>query len=156
MDFWNSYFLYENLFIFLHFAYYFCCAYDSKSASIDFLFVLVDLKAWSNQYKDLTQLEMFSLFYGLWKYLFSKTEFHVLILGIDKSGKTVMHLHMIIYYDTRAFFFSFFFFFQGEIQWISFEIILPHEIYRLSWRSWSRYIRMWKAFPLIELFLLLD
>lgn len=31
---------------------------------------------------------MFSLFYGLWKYLFSKTEFHVLILGIDKAGKT--------------------------------------------------------------------
>lgn len=35
---------------------------------------------------------MFSLFYGLWKYMFSKTEFHVLILGIDKAGKTVMHL----------------------------------------------------------------
>ncbi|KAJ0962684.1 hypothetical protein J5N97_027806 [Dioscorea zingiberensis] len=33
---------------------------------------------------------MFSLFYGLWKYLFSKTEFHVLILGIDKSGKTTL------------------------------------------------------------------
>ncbi|XP_015878052.1 uncharacterized protein LOC107414454 isoform X1 [Ziziphus jujuba] len=31
---------------------------------------------------------MFSLFYGLWKYMFSKTEFHVLILGIDKAGKT--------------------------------------------------------------------
>ena len=33
---------------------------------------------------------MFSLFYGLWKYIFSKTEFHVLILGIDKAGKTVI------------------------------------------------------------------
>ncbi|KAG4182357.1 hypothetical protein ERO13_A09G040865v2 [Gossypium hirsutum] len=33
---------------------------------------------------------MFSLFYGLWKYLFSKTEFHVLILGIDKAGKTTL------------------------------------------------------------------
>jgi ADP-ribosylation factor related protein 1 len=33
---------------------------------------------------------MFSLFYGLWKYIFSKTEFHVLILGIDKSGKTTL------------------------------------------------------------------
>lgn len=32
---------------------------------------------------------MFSLLYGLWKYLFSKAEFHVLILGIDKAGKTV-------------------------------------------------------------------
>ncbi|KAJ9697635.1 hypothetical protein PVL29_009455 [Vitis rotundifolia] len=33
---------------------------------------------------------MFSLFYGLWKYLFNKAEFHVLILGIDKAGKTTL------------------------------------------------------------------
>ncbi|KAL1531434.1 ADP-ribosylation factor-related protein 1-like [Salvia divinorum] len=33
---------------------------------------------------------MFSLVYGLWKYVFSKMEFHVLILGIDKSGKTTL------------------------------------------------------------------
>ncbi|XP_020550974.1 ADP-ribosylation factor-related protein 1 isoform X2 [Sesamum indicum] len=33
---------------------------------------------------------MFSLFYGLWKYMFSKMEFHVLILGIDKAGKTTL------------------------------------------------------------------
>lgn len=33
---------------------------------------------------------MFSLMAGLWSYMFSKTEFHVLILGIDKAGKTVM------------------------------------------------------------------
>mgnify|MGYP006872748064 CR=1 FL=1 len=33
--------------------------------------------------------EMFSLLYGLWKYLFSKAEFHALILGVDKAGKTV-------------------------------------------------------------------
>ncbi|KAE9591435.1 hypothetical protein Lal_00038864 [Lupinus albus] len=33
---------------------------------------------------------MFSLFYGLWKHLFSKTELHVLILGIDKAGKTTL------------------------------------------------------------------
>ncbi len=33
---------------------------------------------------------MFSLLYGLWKYLFSKAEFHVLILGIDKAGKTTV------------------------------------------------------------------
>lgn len=33
---------------------------------------------------------MFSLFYGLWKYIFSKIEFHVLILGIDKAGKTTL------------------------------------------------------------------
>ena len=33
---------------------------------------------------------MFSLMHGLWSYMFSKTEFHVLILGIDKAGKTVL------------------------------------------------------------------
>ncbi|CAL9782291.1 unnamed protein product [Musa acuminata subsp. burmannicoides] len=33
---------------------------------------------------------MFSLFYGLWKYIFSKTQFHVLILGVDKAGKTTL------------------------------------------------------------------
>ncbi|GMH09001.1 hypothetical protein Nepgr_010841 [Nepenthes gracilis] len=33
---------------------------------------------------------MFSLIYGLWRYIFSKTEFHVLILGIDKAGKTTL------------------------------------------------------------------
>ncbi|XP_047967408.1 ADP-ribosylation factor-related protein 1-like [Salvia hispanica] len=33
---------------------------------------------------------MFSLLDGLWKYAFSKMEFHVLILGIDKSGKTTL------------------------------------------------------------------
>jgi ADP-ribosylation factor related protein 1 len=33
---------------------------------------------------------MFSLFYGLWKYVFTKDEFHVLILGVDKAGKTVI------------------------------------------------------------------
>ncbi|KAK6135316.1 hypothetical protein DH2020_030958 [Rehmannia glutinosa] len=33
---------------------------------------------------------MFSLVYGLWQYMFSKMEFHVLILGIDKAGKTTL------------------------------------------------------------------
>uniref|UniRef100_A0A0E0KEL1 Uncharacterized protein n=1 Tax=Oryza punctata TaxID=4537 RepID=A0A0E0KEL1_ORYPU len=33
---------------------------------------------------------MFSLAYGLWKYIFNKTEFHVLILGVDKAGKTTL------------------------------------------------------------------
>lgn len=32
---------------------------------------------------------MFSLFYVLWKHMFSKMEFHVFILGIEKAGKTV-------------------------------------------------------------------
>ncbi|KAG2488984.1 hypothetical protein HYH03_012425 [Edaphochlamys debaryana] len=30
----------------------------------------------------------FGLLYGLWEYLFRKDEFHVLILGVDKAGKT--------------------------------------------------------------------
>ena len=33
---------------------------------------------------------MFSLFYGLWKYVFTLDEFRVLILGVDKAGKTVI------------------------------------------------------------------
>ena len=32
---------------------------------------------------------MFSLIYGFWKMLFTRTEFHILILGIDHAGKTV-------------------------------------------------------------------
>lgn len=40
---------------------------------------------------------MFSLFYGLWKYLFTKTEFHVLILGIDKAGKTVIWFFYLVF-----------------------------------------------------------
>lgn len=31
---------------------------------------------------------MFSLFYGLWKYIFKRDEFYVLILGLDNAGKT--------------------------------------------------------------------
>jgi len=31
---------------------------------------------------------MFSLLYGLWKYLFQKEEYFVLILGLDNAGKT--------------------------------------------------------------------
>lgn len=31
---------------------------------------------------------MFSLFYGLWKYMFKRDEFYVLILGLDNAGKT--------------------------------------------------------------------
>ncbi|KAJ1296850.1 hypothetical protein BS78_01G333800 [Paspalum vaginatum] len=33
---------------------------------------------------------MFSLFYGLWKYVFTKDELRVLILGVDKAGKTTL------------------------------------------------------------------
>ncbi|KAK1609380.1 hypothetical protein QYE76_033053 [Lolium multiflorum] len=33
---------------------------------------------------------MFSLFYGLWNHVFSKTEFRVLILGVHKAGKTTL------------------------------------------------------------------
>eukprot|EP00668_Euglena_longa_P029028 GGOE01036366.1.p1 GENE.GGOE01036366.1~~GGOE01036366.1.p1 ORF type:complete len:216 (-),score=26.38 GGOE01036366.1:201-848(-) len=31
---------------------------------------------------------MFGLFYGLWQWIFSKTEYKVLILGLDNAGKT--------------------------------------------------------------------
>lgn len=31
---------------------------------------------------------MFSLLFGLWKYLFQKDEYFVLILGLDNAGKT--------------------------------------------------------------------
>ena len=33
---------------------------------------------------------MFSLLYGLWEYVFWKQELRVLIIGLDKSGKTTM------------------------------------------------------------------
>nr|KAJ0210592.1 hypothetical protein LSAT_V11C400227900 [Lactuca sativa] len=41
---------------------------------------------------------MFSLFYGLWKYLVNKTEFQLLILGIDKARKTVIISLLFHYY----------------------------------------------------------
>mmetsp|Transcript_15304 Transcript_15304/g.46235 ORF Transcript_15304/g.46235 Transcript_15304/m.46235 type:complete len:200 (-) Transcript_15304:1184-1783(-) len=33
---------------------------------------------------------MFSLLYGLWEYMFKKEELHILMLGIDKAGKTTL------------------------------------------------------------------
>jgi hypothetical protein len=40
---------------------------------------------------------MFSLIAGFWKLFFRRTEFHILILGVDHSGKTVTfkrsHVH---------------------------------------------------------------
>ncbi|KYQ90836.1 ARF-like protein [Tieghemostelium lacteum] len=33
---------------------------------------------------------MFSLFYGLWKYMFQKSEYFILILGLDGAGKTTL------------------------------------------------------------------
>ena len=33
---------------------------------------------------------MFSLLYGLWEYVFRKEELRVLIIGLDKSGKTTL------------------------------------------------------------------
>lgn len=33
---------------------------------------------------------MFSLLYGFWEYMFRKEEYRVLILGIDKAGKTTL------------------------------------------------------------------
>lgn len=32
---------------------------------------------------------MFSLLYGLWTYLFTRDEYHVLIVGLDNAGKSV-------------------------------------------------------------------
>lgn len=34
-------------------------------------------------------LVMFSLLYGFWKYFFKKSEFQILIVGVDNAGKTV-------------------------------------------------------------------
>eukprot|EP00899_Mesostigma_viride_P023342 jgi/Mesvir1/4192/Mv08900-RA.1 len=46
---------------------------------------------------------MFSLLHGLWNFMFKKSEFHVLILGIDKAGKTTL-LERVknIYADTEG------------------------------------------------------
>lgn len=33
---------------------------------------------------------MFSLLYGLWEYVFRKEELRVLVLGLDKAGKTTL------------------------------------------------------------------
>ena len=33
---------------------------------------------------------MFSLLYGLWEYVFRKEELRILILGLDKAGKTTV------------------------------------------------------------------
>lgn len=38
---------------------------------------------------------MFSLFWGLWNYLFSKAELHLLIVGLDDAGKTVGKLRWV-------------------------------------------------------------
>ena len=34
--------------------------------------------------------DMFSLLYGLWEYIFRKEELRILVLGLDKSGKTTL------------------------------------------------------------------
>jgi len=31
---------------------------------------------------------MFTLIYGLYEYIFKREEYHILILGLDKAGKT--------------------------------------------------------------------
>ena len=43
---------------------------------------------------------MFSLLYGLWEYVFRKEELRVLILGLDKAGKTTLleKLKVEVYY----------------------------------------------------------
>jgi len=54
--------------------------------------------------QNLTLTAMFSLFYGLWKHVFSKTEFHVLILGVHKAGKTVILLEPVYCFSPLQFF----------------------------------------------------
>ena len=44
---------------------------------------------------------MFALFSGLWKYLFQKDEYCILILGLDNAGKSVS-LSGNFYIATRA------------------------------------------------------
>lgn len=46
---------------------------------------------------------MFSLFYGLYEYLTRKEEFHILIIGLDKAGKTtVLERLKTLYTDTSG------------------------------------------------------
>ncbi|CAA0830069.1 GTP-binding protein 1 [Striga hermonthica] len=61
---------------------------NHKHLSGSLEFTLPNTPSHTQRYK--RKIRMFSLFYGLWKYMLSKVEFHVLILGIDKAGKTTL------------------------------------------------------------------
>ena len=54
-------------------------------------FVLLRLLHYLTEFVEKIELfrKMFTLFYGLYKYLFKKDEYYVLILGLDNAGKTV-------------------------------------------------------------------
>lgn len=86
---------------------------------------LLSLKVGAN----LNKIRMFSLFYGLWQYMFSKMELHVLILGIDKAGKTVLHLSMP-YFLTN----------YWTLLCCS-ELLYNKSFCRLCWRRWSQCTR---------------
>lgn len=43
---------------------------------------------------------MFTLIYGLYEYIFKREEYHILILGLDKAGKTNVRL-MLPYFNYK-------------------------------------------------------
>ena len=43
---------------------------------------------------------MFSLFHGLWQYLFRRPDVHILIIGLDHAGKTVCIMFRLIPTDS--------------------------------------------------------
>ena len=45
---------------------------------------------------------MFSLLYGLWEYVFRKEELRILILGLDKAGKTTVLEKLKVDNDTLS------------------------------------------------------
>lgn len=44
---------------------------------------------------------MFSLLYGLWEYVWRKEELRILILGLDKAGKTSLLEKLKVYSQWR-------------------------------------------------------
>ena len=44
---------------------------------------------------------MFALFSGLWKYLFQKDEYCILILGLDNAGKSVRYSGNFVNHQTE-------------------------------------------------------
>lgn len=74
---------------------------------------------------------MFLLLYGLWKYLFSKVEFYVFILGIDKVGKMMLLEKLkMFYFDVEGFLLDWIVFMVGlNIGWV--------EVYKLKFIFWD-------------------
>jgi len=49
---------------------------------------------------------MYTLLSGLWRYVFQKDEYFVLILGLDNAGKTVSYVAFILWIDGEYFWVS--------------------------------------------------